>query len=122
MRRTHGASRGATSLATSSTRRRLDAYVQAVCLEYHYLRVRRLSWTTVLTILVIAATAGFTIWVASWLEHWFAWIVASGMTLFCLMLELVGIQQIYEVPDGDEISPKRAYRTQPPKSSTVESS
>ena len=85
-------------------------YVSDLRAEYHYLRVRKLSGSTAATIVFVALVGGTSIGLALWASTWWAWLLAAPLAVFCLLLELVGVSQLYEVPADDRTSPERAHR------------
>lgn len=88
----------------------LSEYVSDLRAEYHYLRVRKLSGATAATIVFVALVGGASIGLALWASTWWAWLIATPVAVFCLLLELAGVSQLYEVPADDHESPKRAHR------------
>lgn len=88
----------------------LSGYIADLKSEFHYLRVRKLSGATAATVVVVALVGGLAIAGAIWLSAWWAWTVGILIATFCLLLELVGVGQLYEVPADDRISPPRVHR------------
>ncbi|MFC7374072.1 hypothetical protein ACFQRD_02185 [Brachybacterium sp. GCM10030268] len=88
----------------------ISEYVSDLRAEYHYLRVRKLSGTTAATVVFVALVGGGSVGLALWASTWWAWLVASPVAIFCLLLELAGVSQLYEVPASDNTSPRRAHR------------
>lgn len=91
----------------------ISEYVSDLRAEYHYLRVRKLSATTAATIVFVALVGGGSIGLALLVSTWWGWLIATPVAIFCLLLELVGVSQLYEVSADDKTSPKRAHRAKP---------
>ncbi|WP_420111532.1 hypothetical protein [Pseudactinotalea sp.] len=87
--------------------REMPEHLDDLSAEMHYRRVRRVDTSTIALMVVLNALAAGCAVAAYFVQNWAGWTALGVLALILFGFSLIGLGELYELPDGDDRVPAR---------------